>query len=143
MALCCEYRVMVDKFTIGLVETTAGFLTPHWLGVAMANVIGQREAEVALTTGRLFKTDEAFRIGLIDEIVPNKDVGVQRAEVFLDNFSKIDPTSRARTKKLLREKYIRVNTPYKSERNKNWLKFSRFRTWKTTLRTILKHSGLC
>lgn len=55
----------------------------------MVAVIGQRKAEVSLTTGKLYTTDEALHIGLIDESVPDTDVALTKGIQFLNNFQRI------------------------------------------------------
>jgi 3,2-trans-enoyl-CoA isomerase len=55
----------------------------------MRNVISNRQTELALSTGRLFTTDEALKIGLIDEVATDKDDAVAKAEKFLLRMSKI------------------------------------------------------
>jgi enoyl-CoA hydratase/carnithine racemase len=55
----------------------------------MRNVISNRQTELALTTGRLFTTDEALKIGLIDEVATDKADAVAKAEKFLVGMSKI------------------------------------------------------
>jgi len=55
----------------------------------MRNVISNRHTELALTTGRLFTTDEALKIGLIDEVATDKADAVAKAEKFLVGISKI------------------------------------------------------
>jgi 3,2-trans-enoyl-CoA isomerase len=55
----------------------------------MRNVIPSRQAELALTTGRMFTTNEALNIGLIDEVATDKADAVAKAEKFLISISKI------------------------------------------------------
>jgi 3,2-trans-enoyl-CoA isomerase len=55
----------------------------------MRNVISHRQTELALTSGRLFTTDEALKIGLIDEVATDKADAVAKAEKFLVGMSKI------------------------------------------------------
>lgn len=38
------------------------------------NVVGQRESEKALQLGRLYSGEEALKVGLIDELVPETSV---------------------------------------------------------------------
>lgn len=102
LAMSCEYRVMTNNFTIGLNETQLGIVAPKWFFATMRNVIGQRQAELALTTGRLFKTDEALKIGLIDDAVDNTEAGFAKAHEFLSKFKKIPPKARYLTKKIVR-----------------------------------------
>lgn len=55
----------------------------------MVVVIGQRKAEVSLTTGKLYTTDEALQIGLIDESAPDTESALSQGTKFLNNFQKI------------------------------------------------------
>lgn len=55
----------------------------------MKNVIGVRKAEVALTSGHMFTSDEALNVGLVDEIVNDKEAGLVAAGKFLAVHSKI------------------------------------------------------
>lgn len=106
LALSCEYRVMLPKYTIGLNETQLGIVAPTWFMDSMRNVISSREAERALTLGKLFKTDEAFRIGMIDEIAADKNEALAKCEAFLLKHQEIPPKARHLTKMGLRGKAI-------------------------------------
>lgn len=93
-----EYRIMLNNFTIGLNETQLGIVAPTWFEATMRNTIGTRQTELALTTGRLFKTDEALKVGLIDEIAADKNDGLAKAEEFIKRFAKIPPMARTLSK---------------------------------------------
>jgi enoyl-CoA hydratase/carnithine racemase len=54
----------------------------------MSNTIGFRQAEMALQFGKLFKTDEALKSGLIDKIVPQEEV-VSAAQKEMQKWLKI------------------------------------------------------
>lgn len=101
-----EYRIMHKNFTIGLNETKLGIVAPHWFIDSMRNVIGFRKSELALTAGHLFSTEEALKVGLIDEMVESKSEGVSKAEAFLNRFSKVSPRARAITKSFQRDETI-------------------------------------
>ncbi|KAF2879917.1 hypothetical protein ILUMI_26246 [Ignelater luminosus] len=102
LAMSCEYRIMLNKFTIGLNETQLGIVAPPWFIKTMQNTISKRDTELALTTGRLFKTEEALKVGLIDEIASDKAQALSQAEAFLNRFEMIPPIARAYTKTYLR-----------------------------------------
>lgn len=55
----------------------------------MVAVIGQRKSEVSLTTGKMYTTEEALQIGLIDESVPDKENAIIKGKQFLNNFKNI------------------------------------------------------
>lgn len=106
--MCCEYRVMVDKFTIGLNETQLGIVAPTWFMSTMKNTISTRDAELALTTGKLFTTEEALKVGLIDEVATDKEDCLVKSEAFFKRFAKVNPIARMFTKQALRGKDIQV-----------------------------------
>lgn len=106
LAISCEYRVMLPKFTIGLNETQLGIVAPLWFQSAMRNTISLRQAELALTRGKMFTTDEALKIGLVDEIAENKDDAIKACKQFIKTFQKIPREARAVTKQSFRRKDI-------------------------------------
>lgn len=106
LAMCCEYRVMMPNFSIGLNETQLGIVAPTWFMATMRNTMSRREAELALTQGTLFSTEEALKVGLVDEVVASKEEGLAKAVSFLDRFKKISPQARSMTKQALRSKDI-------------------------------------
>ncbi|GLV39456.1 uncharacterized protein CBL_13335 [Carabus blaptoides fortunei] len=108
LSMCCEYRVMLPKFTIGLNETQLGIVAPTWFQSPMRNIIGDRQAELALTTGRMFTTDEALKVGLIDEIASDKTDLITKAENFLNRFAKIPPAARSLSKVSFRARDIKA-----------------------------------
>lgn len=72
----------------------------------MANILPTRVTENALTLGTMFSTDEAFKIGLVDELAADKAEAIAKCEKFLGQFRKISPEARALTKLTLRSKAI-------------------------------------
>ncbi|KAI4471539.1 enoyl-coa hydratase-related [Holotrichia oblita] len=108
LSLACEYRVMVNNYTIGLNETKLGIVAPFWFVASMKNTISNRESELALTSGRLYKTDEAFKVGLVDETAENKEDALAKAEKFFSRFDAVNPIARFLTKQELRGKIVKV-----------------------------------
>lgn len=97
---------MAKNFTIGLNETKLGIVAPTWFMGTMENTIGRRQTELALTTGKLFTTDEAQKVGLIDEVVDTKEQTKEKCSQWLQQFKKISPEARGLTKQLFRAKTI-------------------------------------
>lgn len=62
LSLACEYRVMVNAFTIGFNETQLGIIAPSWCQASMRNALSNRDTELALTNGKMFTTDEALKV---------------------------------------------------------------------------------
>lgn len=106
LSMACEYRVMANNFTIGLNETKLGIVAPTWFMATMENTIGRRQTELALTTGKLFTTAEAEKVGLIDEVVDTKEQAIERCSLWLQQFKKIAPDARNLTKLAFRAKTI-------------------------------------
>lgn len=104
--MSCEYRVMMPKFTIGLNETQLGIVAPLWFQATMKNTIPLRQAELALTQGRMFTTEQAQQIGLVDELATDKADAVAKCEKFLEGFRKIPREARAITKQSFRRREI-------------------------------------
>ncbi|XP_018328664.1 enoyl-CoA delta isomerase 1, mitochondrial-like [Agrilus planipennis] len=106
LSMSCEYRIMLPNFTIGLNETKLGIIAPSWFVATMKNTIGFRKAEMALTLGFLFTTEEALKVGLIDEVASSKEDAIAKADKFIGQFAKIPPQPRTISKLMLRSKDI-------------------------------------
>ncbi|TDG45937.1 hypothetical protein AWZ03_007657 [Drosophila navojoa] len=102
LATSCEYRVMLPKFTIGLNETKLGIVAPMWFMSSFLSVLPRREAERALNQGRMFTTDEALQIGLVDEAASSKEEALEKCAQFIGTFAKVNPIARALTKQQFR-----------------------------------------
>lgn len=100
---------MVNNYKIGLNETQVGIAVPPWLIATMKDILGPRQTELALTSSKLFNTEEAFKIGLIDEVASDKEDCLKRSENFFHRLSKSNPTARVFTKQTLRNKNIQVS----------------------------------
>lgn len=125
LAVSCEYRIMLgSKYTIGLNETKLGIIAPKWFEDSMRNVIGQRQTELALTTGKLFSSEEALKVGLVDEVVSSKEEAIARAEAFLGQFKGIPALARKLTKLSVREATIGWLVKNKDADLKRFLEFS-------------------
>ncbi len=74
IALACDWRVASDApaTRIGLPETTLG-LVPAWGGATrLPRLIGPAKAGEVILKGKLYSAQEALRIGLIDDAVPQE-----------------------------------------------------------------------
>lgn len=104
LAMTCEYRVMMSgKYTIGLNETALGIVAPNWFMQTMTNTIPQRQAELALTTARMFSVEEALKVGLIDETASDKADAVAKCKQFIKKFDRIPALARFLTKQKIRD----------------------------------------
>ena len=89
LALCCDYRIMARSddpdrpFRIGLNETQVGLVAPDGIQALMARAVGPHRAERLLVAGAMVDSEEALRIGLVDELAA-MDVVEARAVRWLD-----------------------------------------------------------
>ncbi|XP_065368521.1 enoyl-CoA delta isomerase 1, mitochondrial-like [Calliphora vicina] len=113
-ATCCDFRVMLSNLTIGLNETKLGLVAPKYVTASFCNALPNRAAELALTQGKMFTTDEAFKVGLIDELATSKKEGLNKCEQFLASFKGVNSNARAFTKLQFRKSDIEA---FQKERN--------------------------
>ena len=103
LALSCDYRIAPatnPKAVIGLNESKLGIVAPPWMCRQYIDVLGHRQAELALMEGRLFPPPEALELGLVDEL----DDDVQQAAIAkAQEFNKIPQSARAAVKQLTRK----------------------------------------
>lgn len=113
LALSCDYRAVLDKpsAVIGLNESHLGIVAPPWMCRQYIDVLGHRDAELALLSGILFPPKAALAKGLVDELVVEDDDGGSGEEASptlraalskAKEFAGIPEGARAATKKLTR-----------------------------------------
>jgi len=76
VALACDYRFASDDpaTRIGLPETGLGLL-PAWGGCTrLPRLIGTEKAAEVILKGKLYSTQEALKLGLVDEIAPREQL---------------------------------------------------------------------
>jgi enoyl-CoA hydratase len=71
LALSCDLRVSSDRARFGQPEVWLG-LIPAWGGsTRLARLIGPARAKELIFTGQMINAQEAYRIGLVNKIVPD------------------------------------------------------------------------
>ena len=84
LALCSHWRVMArGAFKIGLNEVAVGVRVPDPVWAAARQTVGTRMAERMCTTSELFDSENALRIGLVDELAEADEV-VPRARKWVE-----------------------------------------------------------
>jgi enoyl-CoA hydratase len=87
LALCCDLRVASERARLGLPEVRVA-VTPSTGGTQrLPRIVGIARAKELLLTGRLIDAAEAWRIGLVNEVVPAgramaraREIGAEIAE---------------------------------------------------------------
>lgn len=111
---------MLPKFTIGLNETKLGIVAPKWFMTTFLSVLPRLEAERALNQGRMFTTEEALKVGLVDEVANSKEEAVAKCVEFIGSFARVNPLARSLTKIQLRAAELKE---LEDERQKDLEKF--------------------
>lgn len=106
ISLACDYRTIAQGVTIGLNEAAFGLVAPPWTIQMMIDVIGRRQAEKALSLGKVFGTEEAFSLGLVDKVIPTGSDTKTEAEKDIVKWTKAP--GRAATKLLVRKTLLEV-----------------------------------
>ncbi|XP_053327160.1 enoyl-CoA delta isomerase 1, mitochondrial [Spea bombifrons] len=107
MAMCCDYRIMVDnpKYAIGLNETQLGIVAPFWFKDTMTNLVGHRVTEQSLQLGQMYPAPEALRVGLVDQLVPEDKI-LSTASSVMTQWLSVPDHARQITKSMMRKQTI-------------------------------------
>jgi enoyl-CoA hydratase len=71
LALACDLRISSDRARFGQPEVWLG-LIPAWGGsTRMSRLIGPAKAKELIFTGQMVNAQEAYRLGLVNKIVPD------------------------------------------------------------------------
>ena len=74
LAMACDVRFASDKAKFGQPEVTLG-ITPGFAGTQrLARLVGKGRAKELLYTGEIINADEAYRIGLVNKVVPAEEL---------------------------------------------------------------------
>lgn len=120
LALCCDYRVMAASpdatrpYRIGLNETRVGLVVPEGIQALFARIVGARQAERLLVAGALLDSDQALRVGLVDQVVPPEQT-VAAARAWLEELSQLPREAMLRTRAIAREDLIAALHPERIE----------------------------
>ncbi|HEY3929470.1 MAG TPA: enoyl-CoA hydratase-related protein [Candidatus Koribacter sp.] len=99
IATLCDFTIASTEAKFGYTEVRIGF-TPAIVSSFLIRMVGEKQARDLLLTGRIFGAEEAFRLGMVTEVVAPDQLHSrvqQLCEALLQN----SPTSLVATKKLL------------------------------------------
>jgi 3-hydroxyacyl-CoA dehydrogenase len=74
MALACHYRVAVPSAKVGLPEVQIGILPGAGGTQRLPRLIGPKAALDLITSGRHVPAEEAHKLGIVDEVMPEGDL---------------------------------------------------------------------
>ena len=99
IATFSDITLAVPEAKFGYTEVRIGFI-PALVSVLLRRQIGEKHARELLLTGAIIDAAEAFRLGMVTEIVAAADL-LKRARGVAAKFLEASPTSLRRTKRLL------------------------------------------
>ena len=107
LATFCDYRVMARSadpakpFRIGLNETQVGLVVPAEVQTGLRRLVGAYRAERLMVAGRDGRSEEALRIGFVDELAEPEQV-VSRARAWLSQLLALPPGAMSGTRRIAR-----------------------------------------
>ncbi len=99
LATMCDFTLAVPEAKFGYTEVRIGFV-PAIVSSILVWQVGHKIARDLLMTGRLFDAAEAYRLGLVNEIVTPERL-MERARELANQLLENSPTSVRATKKLI------------------------------------------
>lgn len=101
LATLCDFTLAVPDAKFGYTEVRIGFV-PAIVSTFLLRQVGEKHTRDLLLTGRIISADEAYRIGLINEIVAPEKL-MERARELAAQLMENSPSSLSYTKRLLSE----------------------------------------
>jgi methylglutaconyl-CoA hydratase len=99
LATMCDFTLAVPEAKFGYTEVRIGFV-PAIVSSILVWQVGHKIARDLLLSGRLFDAAEAHRFGLVNEVVPDKQL-LDRARELANQLLENSPSSVRATKKLI------------------------------------------
>lgn len=106
LATICDFTIATPEARFGYTEVKIGFV-PAMVSAYLSLQIGDKRARELLLTARLFGADEAYRLGLVTEIVSSETLS-SRVEDLSATLMENSPEALKATKRLL----IAQNRPW-------------------------------
>jgi methylglutaconyl-CoA hydratase len=100
LATLCDFTLASSEAKFGYSEVRIGFI-PAIVSIFLLRQVGEKQARDLLLTGRIIDAEEAFRIGLANEVV-GSDKLLDRARELAASLLQNSPASLLATKRLLR-----------------------------------------
>jgi methylglutaconyl-CoA hydratase len=99
LATICDFTLAAPGVKFGYTEVKIGFV-PALVSAFLTLQVGEKRARDLLLSGRLFSSEEAERMGLVNEVVPAEDLA-ERAGELAQSLKENSPQSIAATKRLM------------------------------------------
>ncbi|RMZ93199.1 enoyl- delta isomerase mitochondrial [Brachionus plicatilis] len=138
LSISCDYRIMSKgPYKIGLNETLLGIKAPFWFRDTMINTIGYRETEKALQLGKLYSSEEALAVNLVDELADSKDL-ITKAEEQMSKWCAIPTVARELTKSSMRRDTLSKLIAQREADTQSFIEFTQRDSIQKSLRMYLE-----
>jgi enoyl-CoA hydratase len=74
LALACDIRIAAQTARFGFPEVKVGALATGTCTMRLPRIIGRSRAMELILTGRILSSEEALKIGLVEEVVPDEEL---------------------------------------------------------------------
>lgn len=91
LALACHLRIASDNAALGLPEVSLGLIPGYGGTQRLTNAVGKAKALECIMTGRQIKADEAFDMGMVNQVVEGNPV--EEAKAMLQKILKQGPVA--------------------------------------------------
>jgi 3,2-trans-enoyl-CoA isomerase len=90
LSLCCDYRVATEDATMGLNETALGIPVPQYWVRLLGTIVGPAVADKMAQFAQMIPAKQGLKMGLVDHVVPSRQVLVPAAEEIIKKVVVID-----------------------------------------------------
>lgn len=102
LALACDIRIMGEKAKVGLPETSLGIIPGYGGTQRLPMLIGEANAKKMMFTAQPIKAEEAYRLGLAQEVCPLGQA-LDKAKEMAEAISNNGPLAVAAAKRCIHE----------------------------------------
>jgi methylglutaconyl-CoA hydratase len=99
LATICDFTLAAPGVKFGFTEVKIGFV-PALVSAYLALQVGEKQARDLLLSGRFFSSEEAHRIGLVNDVFHPEELA-ERASMLADRLKINSPQAMAATKRLM------------------------------------------
>jgi enoyl-CoA hydratase len=101
MALCCDIRIAAEDARFGLPEVSLGIIPAAGATQTLPRTVGRAKSLEMLLAGRWLDAEEALAAGLVNKVVPRKDL-IDNAEAMARKITSLAPTAARFAKEAIR-----------------------------------------
>jgi enoyl-CoA hydratase len=101
MALCCDIRIAAEDARFGLPEVSLGIIPAAGATQTLPRTVGRGKSLEMLLAGRWLNAEEALAAGLVNRVVPRKDL-LDSAETMASEIMSLAPAAVRHAKEAIR-----------------------------------------